>query len=132
MTDNPDLWEVRELPGGLALEMPAGDDPALLLRSTASEGVAQGENRVRVELAHVKALADLALALGLAIPAGQDYGNRWQWVVNARLEAGRMKGDVIQQGGRQWQTTRRLTPGAQEPGCPAHRDYSTARGKGQG
>jgi hypothetical protein len=66
MTDNPGLWEVRELPGGLALGMRAGDDPTLVLRSTASpgqttragEGVAQGRNRVRVELAHVKALAD--------------------------------------------------------------------------
>ena len=88
MTDIPDLWEVRELTGGLALGMHAGDDPALVLRSTASEWVAQGGNRVRVELAHVKTLADEALALGLVMPAGQDKGNRWQWVVNARPEAG--------------------------------------------
>jgi hypothetical protein len=92
---------VRELPGRLALEMRAGDDPALVLRSTASEGVAQGENRVRVELPHVKALADVALAFGLAMPAGQDNGNQWLWVVNTRPEAGRMKVAVIQQGGRQ-------------------------------
>jgi len=54
-----------------------------------------------VELAHVKALADLALALGLVMPADQDNGNRWQWVVNARPQAARMKVVVIQQGGRQ-------------------------------
>jgi hypothetical protein len=107
MTDIPDLWEVRELPGGLALGMHAGDDPALVLRSTASEWVVQGENRVRVELAHVKALADMAQALGLVMPAGQDNGNRWQWVVNARPKAARMKVVVIQQDGRQWQRTRR-------------------------
>ena len=70
MTDNPDLWEVRELPGGLDFEMRVGPDPALVLRSAAPEGVAQDENRVRVELAHVKALADVALAFGLAMPAG--------------------------------------------------------------
>jgi hypothetical protein len=45
---NGDLWEVRPLPGGLALELRAGDKPALVL--------AQGENRVRVEMAHVKSL----------------------------------------------------------------------------
>jgi hypothetical protein len=84
--------------------------------------VAQGENRVRVELAHVKALADVALAFGLAMPAGQDNGNRWQWVVNARPEAGQREMIVIQQDGRQWQRTRRWTPGAQGPGCPAHQD----------
>ena len=48
MTDNLNLWEKRTLPSGLALEMLAGDDPALVL--------AQGENRVRVELANVKTL----------------------------------------------------------------------------
>jgi hypothetical protein len=69
-----------------------------------------------VELAHVKSLADLALAFGLAMPAGQDNGNRWQWVVSARPEAGRMKVVVIQQDGRQWQRTRRWTPGAQPIG----------------
>jgi hypothetical protein len=92
MPDNPDLWEVRELPGGLALGMRAGDDPALVLRSTASEGVAQGGNRVRVELAHVKALADVALALGLVMPAGQDNGNRWQWVVKHPTGSGANEG----------------------------------------
>jgi len=69
-----------------------------------------------VELAHVKALADLALALGLFMPAGQDYGNRRQWAVNARPEAGRMKVVVIQQDGRQWQRTRGWTPGDQPIG----------------
>jgi hypothetical protein len=117
---------------GWPLEMRAGDDPALVLRCTASEGVAQGENRVRMELAHVKVLADVALALGLVTPAGQDNGNRKQWVVNARPEAGQSEVVVIQQRGRQWQRTRQLTPGAQGPGCPARRDDRTARGKEQG
>jgi hypothetical protein len=99
--------------------MRAGDDPALVLRSTASEGVAQGENRVRVELPHVKTLADVALAFALVMPAGQDNGNRWQWVVNARPEAGQREVVVIQQDGRQWQRIRRLTPGAQGLGRPA-------------
>jgi hypothetical protein len=36
MTDNPDLWEVRNLPGGLALVL------------------AQGEDRVRIELSNVR------------------------------------------------------------------------------
>jgi hypothetical protein len=94
MTDNPDLWAVLELPRGLALGMHAGDDPALMLRSTASEWAAQGGNRVRMELAHVKALAQ-----GLVMPAGQDNGNRWQWVVNARPEVARMKVVGIQQAG---------------------------------
>ena len=31
MTDSPDLWEVRELPDELALELWAGNDPALVL-----------------------------------------------------------------------------------------------------
>jgi hypothetical protein len=59
MTNNPDLWEVRELPGDLALEMRGGDKPALVL--------VQGENRVRIELAHAKvlvaALTDAAAGL---------------------------------------------------------------------
>jgi hypothetical protein len=48
MTDDPDLWVMQELPSGLALGMRAGEDPALVLRSTASEGVAQVGNRVGV------------------------------------------------------------------------------------
>jgi hypothetical protein len=63
MTDNSDLWDVRELPGGLALELRCGDAPALVL--------AQDENRVRVDLPHAevvvealtKAAADLARLL---------------------------------------------------------------------
>ncbi len=39
---------MRDLPGGLTLEVRGGDKPTLVL--------AQGENRVRVDLAHVKAL----------------------------------------------------------------------------
>ena len=48
MTDDPDLWVVRELPSGLALRMRAGEDRALVLRSTASEVVVQVGNRVGV------------------------------------------------------------------------------------
>jgi hypothetical protein len=44
-----------------------------------------------VELAQVKSLADVARAFGLAMPGGQDSGNRWQRVVNTRPEAGRVK-----------------------------------------
>jgi hypothetical protein len=33
MIDSPDLWEVRELAGELALELRAGNDPALVLTS---------------------------------------------------------------------------------------------------
>ena len=75
---------MRELPGGLAPELRAGNDSALVLRSTdgdpargASKAVTQSENRVRVEPAYVKALAEVALALGLVMPAGQDNSNRW-------------------------------------------------------
>jgi hypothetical protein len=53
-----------------------------------------------VELAQVKSLADVARAFGLAMPAGQDNGNRWQWVVNARPEAGQREMAVIQRDGR--------------------------------
>jgi hypothetical protein len=69
VSDNPDLWEVRELPGGLSLELQAGDDPALVL--------AQGECRVRVELPHVKvvvaALVDAAADLAKLLAAGDEY-----------------------------------------------------------
>ena len=69
MSDNPDLWEVRELPDGLALELRAGDVPALVLT--------QGENRISVELAHVKGLV-AALVAGAAdlaevLAAGGEY-----------------------------------------------------------
>lgn len=64
MTDNPDLWEVRRLPDGLALELWGGGNPALVLT--------QGEQGVWVDLAHVKAVvagttdaaADVAELLG--------------------------------------------------------------------
>jgi hypothetical protein len=58
--------------------MHAGDHPTLVLQSTASEAVAQGGNRVHAQPATVKVLADVTLAFGLAMPAGQDDGNRWQ------------------------------------------------------
>jgi hypothetical protein len=48
MTSRPDLWDVRDLDGGLTLELLAGDAPALVL--------AQVENRVWVALHDVKAL----------------------------------------------------------------------------
>jgi hypothetical protein len=38
--------------------------------------VAQGGTRVRVQLAHVEALADVAQAFGLAMLADQDNGSR--------------------------------------------------------
>ena len=46
MPDNPELWEVRKLPDGLALELWGGGNPALVLT--------QVERRVRVDLSHVK------------------------------------------------------------------------------
>jgi hypothetical protein len=59
MTNQSDLWEVRELPGCLALELQAGDNPALVL--------ARGKNWVRVGLADaeslVAAVADAAVDL---------------------------------------------------------------------
>ena len=69
MSDSPDLWEVRETPSKLTLELQAGDDPALIL--------AQGENRVRVDLAHIKplvaALTDAAADLAEVLAAGGVY-----------------------------------------------------------
>ena len=72
MTDSPDLWEVRELPGELALELGAGNDPALVL------------TRVRT-------------------------GSAWSLPKSSH-----------------WLTWRGPS------GWPAHRDCSSARGKGQG
>ena len=46
MTGTPDLWEVRQLPGGLALELTAGAVPALIL--------VQGNSMIRIELTRVK------------------------------------------------------------------------------
>jgi len=48
MSNSPDLWERRELPGKLALELRAGDDPALVL--------VRGDDMTRTPLAHIKAL----------------------------------------------------------------------------
>jgi hypothetical protein len=55
MTGDP--WEVRNVPGGLTLELHGGDKPATMLR--------QGDQAIRVELAHVKGLV-AALADGAA------------------------------------------------------------------
>ena len=69
MTNNPDLSEVRELPGGTFLEMQAGGNPALVL--------AQGTNKVRVELADVKVVVaahvDAAADLAEVLAAGGVY-----------------------------------------------------------
>ena len=69
MGENLNLWEVRELPDGVALELRAGDDPAVVL--------AQGEDRVRVELANVKAvvaaLTDAAADLAEVLASGGVY-----------------------------------------------------------
>ena len=69
MSDNPFLWEVCDLPGGMALELRAGDVAAMVLT--------KGENRASVELARVKGLvaalvdgaADLAEVLSLGCDA---------------------------------------------------------------
>jgi len=55
---------------------PAGSPWKCVGRGRSGAGADDCESRVRVELAHVKALADLTLALGLVMPAGQDYDNR--------------------------------------------------------
>ncbi|MFC2023488.1 hypothetical protein ACFLT5_01985 [Chloroflexota bacterium] len=69
MTNGPNLWEVRELPRGAVLELRAGDKPALVL--------AQGENRLSVELAQVKAvvaaLVDGAADLAEVLATGGMY-----------------------------------------------------------
>jgi hypothetical protein len=105
--DSPDLWEVRELPGELALELRAGNDPALVL-TRARTGSACSLPTSRRWLTWL-------LALGQVMPAGQDNGSQWQWVVNTQPEVGRMKVVVIQQGGRQWQRTRRMMGGNKSP-----------------
>jgi hypothetical protein len=54
--------------------MRADDNRGLVLRSTASEEVTQGKNRVRMELAHVKglvaALVDAAAELAEVLALG--------------------------------------------------------------
>ena len=51
MGENPDPWEVRRLPNSLTLELWGGGNPALVL--------VQGERRVVVDLANVKAVVVL-------------------------------------------------------------------------
>jgi hypothetical protein len=69
ISDTPNPWEVRTLPGDVHLEMWGGDVPALVM--------AQGENRIRVELAHVKGLVaglvDAAADLAEVLAAGGSY-----------------------------------------------------------
>ena len=69
MTDNPDMWEVRRLPNGLALELGRGGKPALVL--------VQGNRRVVVALAHVKAvvaaMTDAVTDLGEVLANGGRY-----------------------------------------------------------
>ena len=48
MTNNPDQWEMRRLPNGLALQLRRGGNPTLVL--------VQGNRQVVVDLAHVKAV----------------------------------------------------------------------------
>lgn len=49
MNDNPVLWEVRTLAGGLRLELRGGDKPALVM--------VHGSDRVRVDLADFKSVS---------------------------------------------------------------------------
>jgi hypothetical protein len=78
MTDNPDLWG-GELPGELAHEMRADDNWVFMLWSTASEAVTRGKNRVRVELAHVK--APVAALVEAATEVGEYLQGQWTaWV----------------------------------------------------
>ena len=76
------------MPGGVAREMRAGNDPALVLTRVRSE------NRVRVKLAQAKSLADVARTFGLASPSGLYYceGERTRLMdaheLIARCEAG--------------------------------------------
>ena len=67
--DKQDLWETRTVLRGTVLELRIGDDPALVL--------VQGENRVRVKLAHIKilvaALTDAAADLAEVLATGGVY-----------------------------------------------------------
>jgi hypothetical protein len=69
MTNNSNLWEVRELPDGLSLELWSGANPVLALT--------QGERRVVVDLPHVKAvmagLTGAAADLAELLAAGDGY-----------------------------------------------------------
>ena len=102
MTDIPDLWEARELTGRLALGMHAGDDPALVL--------AQGEDRVKVDLADVKgvmaALVDAAADLAELLATG------------ARCIMRKVPGGEPHRGPRKHKTMEKSAPyaGARWPG----------------
>ena len=69
MSNKPDLWEVRDLPDGLALELWGGANPALVL--------AQGERPVRVDLPYAKTvvagLTDAAVDLAELLASGKQY-----------------------------------------------------------
>jgi hypothetical protein len=66
MSNTPDLWESRDLPNGLTLELRAGAEPCLVLR--------QGDDRISVELSNVKtlvaALTDAAAELAELLASG--------------------------------------------------------------
>jgi hypothetical protein len=68
-----DLWRSRTLPDSITLELRAGDNPALALL--------QGENRLKVELAHitgvVAALADAAADPAELLAVGGQY-HAWE------------------------------------------------------
>ena len=72
-----------------------------------------------MKLAQVKSLADVARAFGLAMPAGQDNGNRWKWVVNARPEAGHREVAVIQRDGRPMAKDPAIDTGGPGAGLPS-------------
>jgi hypothetical protein len=69
VSDDPGLWEVRTLSDGLTRELWDGGNPALVL--------AQGERRVRVDLAQVKpvvaGLTDAAAGLAELLASGGRY-----------------------------------------------------------
>jgi hypothetical protein len=69
MTNIANLWEARDLPDGIIVELTAGNIPSLVL--------VQGENRVTVKLAQVKtlvaALVDAAADLAEVLAAGGKY-----------------------------------------------------------
>ncbi|MFC2036883.1 hypothetical protein ACFLYD_02785 [Chloroflexota bacterium] len=93
--------------------------PGTAGRGRSGAGADESENRVRVELAQVKSLADLARAFGLAMPGDQDSGNRWQWVVNARPEAGQREVAVIQRDGRPMAKDPAIDTGGPGAGLPS-------------
>jgi hypothetical protein len=68
MSDTPNPWEVRTLPGDVHLEMWGGDVPALVMAQ---------RNRIQVELAHVKGvvagLVDAAAEMAEVLVGGGEY-----------------------------------------------------------